>query len=77
MSFLLRNKFLKFGAPMVILVVAGSYGLREFSALRVAARDEKNRKMNADEVASLRNTRRFSLEEEAKVSWLWSSLLEE
>lgn len=30
----LRNKFVRFGAPFIILVIGGSFGLKEFSQIR-------------------------------------------
>lgn len=34
MNHFLKNKFLRFGAPFILLVVGGSFGLKEFSQIR-------------------------------------------
>ncbi|KAL2099055.1 hypothetical protein ACEWY4_005535 [Coilia grayii] len=36
-SFLRKNKTLKYGIPMLLLVVGGSFGLREFTQIRYDA----------------------------------------
>ena len=36
-----KNKFLRFGAPFIGLLVAGSFGLREFAQLRYTFRKSK------------------------------------
>uniref|UniRef100_A0A3P9INX0 Cytochrome c oxidase assembly protein COX16 homolog, mitochondrial n=1 Tax=Oryzias latipes TaxID=8090 RepID=A0A3P9INX0_ORYLA len=38
-----RNKTLKYGVPMLLLVVGGSFGLREFSQIRYDAQKIKKR----------------------------------
>ena len=37
---------------MVLFVVLGSYGLSEFTAIKVKRRDEKNRMLSAEETLS-------------------------
>ncbi|XP_046849215.1 cytochrome c oxidase assembly protein COX16 homolog, mitochondrial-like [Xenia sp. Carnegie-2017] len=44
-----EKAFLKFGLPMVLLVVIGSVGLSEFTDIKIKRRDEKIRKMNYEE----------------------------
>lgn len=34
MNNVLKNKFLRFGAPFILLIVGGSFGLKEFSQIR-------------------------------------------
>eukprot|EP00053_Salpingoeca_punica_P005954 m.57578 g.57578 ORF g.57578 m.57578 type:complete len:90 (-) comp13471_c0_seq2:426-695(-) len=65
MEALRRNKFVKFGLPMIIFMVAGSLGLREFWTLRLYLRDENNRKMTEEEVKKLQQPgRQFNPEQE-------------
>ncbi|XP_028413825.1 cytochrome c oxidase assembly protein COX16, mitochondrial-like [Dendronephthya gigantea] len=44
-----QRSFLKFGMPMVLLVVLGSVGLSEFTEIKMKKRDEKVRKLNYEE----------------------------
>ena len=53
-SWLRRSKFLRFGLPMISFVVLGSFGLAEFTAVRVGKRDEKNHLLTAEETLSFR-----------------------
>lgn len=41
MNYFLNNKFLRFGAPFVLLVVGGSFYLKEFSQIRYDHRKVK------------------------------------
>ncbi|VVC44296.1 Cytochrome c oxidase assembly protein COX16 [Cinara cedri] len=34
MNNVLKNKFLRFGAPFILLIIGGSFGLREFAQIR-------------------------------------------
>ena len=43
------RRFFKFGLPLILFVVLGSFGLSEFTSLRVEKRDEKNRMLTAEE----------------------------
>ncbi|XP_050529305.1 cytochrome c oxidase assembly protein COX16 homolog, mitochondrial [Daktulosphaira vitifoliae] len=38
---ILKNKFFKYGAPFILLVVGGSFGLKEFSQVRYDYRKVK------------------------------------
>ncbi|XP_053331649.1 cytochrome c oxidase assembly protein COX16 homolog, mitochondrial [Spea bombifrons] len=38
-----RNKTLRFGVPMLLLIVGGSFGLREFTQIRYDAQNLKRR----------------------------------
>ncbi|XP_042226923.1 cytochrome c oxidase assembly protein COX16 homolog, mitochondrial-like isoform X2 [Homarus americanus] len=38
----LKGKFMRFGAPFLVLVVGGSFGLKEFSQIRYDFRNRKN-----------------------------------
>lgn len=49
LQFIKRNRFLRFGLPMIAFVVLGSFGLSEFTSIRVKKRDEKNRMLSAEE----------------------------
>ncbi len=44
-----KSKFLRYGLPMITFVVIGSFGLAEFTAIRVKKRDEKTRMLTAEE----------------------------
>ncbi|CAB4011468.1 cytochrome c oxidase assembly COX16 homolog, mitochondrial [Paramuricea clavata] len=48
-----QKAFLKFGMPMVLLVVLGSVGLSEFTEIKMKKRDEKVRKLNYEETQKL------------------------
>lgn len=41
MNHLLKNKFFRFGVPFIVLVVGGSFGLKEFSQIRYDYRKVK------------------------------------
>lgn len=41
MNNLFKNKFFRFGVPFILLVVGGSFGLREFSQIRYDYRKVK------------------------------------
>jgi len=41
MNRILKNKFLRFGVPFMLMVVGGSFGLREFSQIRYDYRKVK------------------------------------
>lgn len=57
--------FLKFGLPMIVFVVAGSYGLAQFTSIRVGKRDEKNRMLTAEETLSFqKKVKKVDVEEE-------------
>nr|XP_020478629.1 cytochrome c oxidase assembly protein COX16 homolog, mitochondrial [Monopterus albus] len=61
-----RNKTLKYGVPMLLLIVGGSFGLREFTQLRYD--DQKIRKGLDPSLAAKVNVEKQSvmLEEEYK-----------
>lgn len=44
-----RSRFVRHGLPFLALVVLGSFGLSEFTSIRVQKRDEKNRMLSAEE----------------------------
>jgi len=52
--YLKRSKFFLFGVPMISFVVLGSFGLAEFTSIKVKRRDEKNRMLTAEETLSFR-----------------------
>lgn len=41
MKNILNNKFISYGAPFILLVIGGSFGLREFSQIRYDHRKVK------------------------------------
>lgn len=45
----MKNRFLSYGLPMIVFIVAASYGLAEFTSIRVKKRDDKNRILTAEE----------------------------
>jgi len=53
-AYLKRSKFFLFGVPMISFVVLGSFGLAEFTSIKVKRRDEKNRMLTAEETLSFR-----------------------
>ncbi|KAK3730353.1 hypothetical protein QZH41_014851 [Actinostola sp. cb2023] len=40
-----QKRFLQFGVPMLVLVVAGSFGLKEFTDIKIKRRDSKFHKV--------------------------------
>lgn len=52
------NGFLKVGLPMIIFLVAGSYGLAQFTSIRVKKRDERNRMLTAEETLSFKKVKK-------------------
>ncbi|XP_065051777.1 cytochrome c oxidase assembly protein COX16 homolog, mitochondrial-like [Rhopilema esculentum] len=52
------SRFIKFGVPLVVFIVAGSFGLAEFTEIKVKRRDEKARKLSADEASKFEKNRR-------------------
>ncbi|CAK6975595.1 cytochrome c oxidase assembly protein COX16 homolog%2C mitochondrial [Scomber scombrus] len=55
-----RNKTLRYGVPMLLLVVGGSFGLREFTQIRYDAQKIKKKKLrekNMDEWKNIRGPR--------------------
>lgn len=60
-----RNKFLRVGLPMITFMVIGSFGLAEFTSIRVKKRDEKNRMLTAEEsLKFMKKKERVDVEEE-------------
>lgn len=60
-----RSAFFKFGLPMIVFMVVGSYGLAEFTSIRVKKRDEKNRMLTAEETLSFqKKVKKVIVEEE-------------
>jgi len=43
------TRFWKFGLPFVLFVVVGSFGLAEFTDIKIQRRDEKVQKVTAEE----------------------------
>ncbi|CAI8036984.1 Cytochrome c oxidase assembly protein COX16, mitochondrial [Geodia barretti] len=44
-----RSRFLRFGLPFLSFMVLGSFGLAEFTDIRVKKRDEKTHMLTAEE----------------------------
>jgi len=42
-------RFLKYGAPMMLFMLAGSYGLSEFTDIRVKKKEERVRQLTVEE----------------------------
>uniref|UniRef100_A0A1X7VK45 Cytochrome c oxidase assembly protein COX16 homolog, mitochondrial n=1 Tax=Amphimedon queenslandica TaxID=400682 RepID=A0A1X7VK45_AMPQE len=58
------NGFLKVGLPMILFLVAGSYGLTQFTSIRIKKRDEKNRMLTAEETLSFQKAKKVVVVEE-------------
>ncbi|CAM9690717.1 cytochrome c oxidase assembly protein COX16 homolog, mitochondrial [Lampetra fluviatilis] len=58
-----RNKTFKYGVPMLILIVGGSFGLKEFAQIRYDASKNKGR-MDPKLLAQLKEKESVSLEKE-------------
>ncbi|XP_015776573.1 PREDICTED: cytochrome c oxidase assembly protein COX16 homolog, mitochondrial-like [Acropora digitifera] len=43
------SQFLRFGVPMITLIVAGSFALKEFTEIKIKRRDEKSHALNKEE----------------------------
>lgn len=64
-AYLRRSKFLRFGLPMIVFTVLGSFGLAEFTSVKIKRRDEKNRMLTAEETLSFQKKKRqVDVEEE-------------
>ena len=60
-----RSKFVRHGLPLLALVVLGSFGLAEFTSIRVQKRDEKNRMLSAEETLRFqKKVQRVDVDEE-------------
>ncbi|KAE8587302.1 hypothetical protein XENTR_v10021921 [Xenopus tropicalis] len=59
---LMRNKTFRYGAPMLLLIIGGSFGLKEFTQIRYDAQNLK-RKMDPA-LEELVSKKRVSLESE-------------
>ncbi|KAL9954466.1 hypothetical protein ACROYT_G042007 [Oculina patagonica] len=42
-------QFVKFGLPMITLIVGGSFALKEFTEIKIKRRDEKTYMLNKEE----------------------------
>lgn len=45
-----KNKFVQNGLPLVLLIVGGSLGIREFASYRIEARERNNHVLSAQEI---------------------------
>ena len=64
-AYLRRNKFFRFGLPMIFFTVLGSFGLAEFTSVKIKRRDEKNRMLTAEETLSFQKKKKqVDVEEE-------------
>ncbi|CAH3021958.1 unnamed protein product [Porites evermanni] len=61
-------QFLKFGVPMITLIVGGSFALKEFTEIKIKRRDEKGHALNKEEALEVlpHKKKQASLEEEYK-----------
>lgn len=58
-----RSRPFKYGLPMVLFMVIGSFGLAEFTSIRVQQKDERTRMLTSEEMLQLKK-KRTSMEEE-------------
>lgn len=63
-AYLRRSKFLRFGLPMIVFTILGSFGLAEFTSVKIKRRDEKNRMLTAEETLSFQKKKQVDVEEE-------------
>ena len=56
--------FFRVGLPMILFMVAGSYGLTQFTSIRIKKRDEKNRMLTAEETLSFQKAKKVVVVEE-------------
>ena len=64
-AYLRRSKFFRFGLPMIVFTVLGSFGLAEFTSVKIKRRDEKNRMLTAEETLSFQKKKKqVDVEEE-------------
>ena len=61
-----RSKSFQFGFPMLFFIVLGSFGLAEFTSIRVRKRDEKVRMLTSEEMLELTKGSKTTLEQEYK-----------
>jgi cytochrome c oxidase assembly protein subunit 16 len=61
------NHFLKYGLPTIAFIVVASYGLAEFTSVKIQRRDERNRTLTADETLSFqKKVKNVQIENEFK-----------
>ncbi|XP_031554066.1 cytochrome c oxidase assembly protein COX16 homolog, mitochondrial-like [Actinia tenebrosa] len=48
-----QKRFLQFGVPMVFLMIAGSFGLKEFTDIKIKRRDSKYQKLTREEALNV------------------------
>ena len=61
----MKSRFLKHGLPMIVFVIAASYGLVVFTSIRIKKRDEKNKLLTAEEMLSFqKKVKKVIVEEE-------------
>ncbi|XP_065833233.1 cytochrome c oxidase assembly protein COX16 homolog, mitochondrial-like [Oscarella lobularis] len=59
-----NRRFWKFGVPFVTFVVIGSFGLAEFTSIRVKRKDERTRMLTSDEMLKMQQTgKKLTLED--------------
>eukprot|EP00051_Salpingoeca_urceolata_P030963 m.10032 g.10032 ORF g.10032 m.10032 type:complete len:92 (-) comp3662_c0_seq2:172-447(-) len=60
-----RNKFVRFGLPMIVLMVSGSFGVKMFFQLRIAKREERVTEATTEQLKALETGRKsFDLSSE-------------
>ena len=59
------KKSIRYGLPFISLLVVGSFGLSEFSALVIERRDKNNRMLSTEEARAFQGPKKeFDIEEE-------------
>lgn len=62
-----KSRALRYGVPFVSLLVLGSFGLSEFTAINVKKREERNRALTAEESLSFqKKVERIDVDKEFK-----------
>ncbi|XP_018086589.1 cytochrome c oxidase assembly protein COX16 homolog, mitochondrial isoform X2 [Xenopus laevis] len=52
-----KNKTFRYGAPMLLLIIGGSFGLREFTQIRYDAQNLKRKKIKDSDYEDWKNVR--------------------
>ncbi|XP_023964996.1 cytochrome c oxidase assembly protein COX16 homolog, mitochondrial isoform X4 [Chrysemys picta bellii] len=54
---LVKNKTLRYGVPMMLLIIGGSFGLREFTQIRYDAQKLHSKKLKSSDFDDWKNVR--------------------
>eukprot|EP00040_Diaphanoeca_grandis_P024608 m.135499 g.135499 ORF g.135499 m.135499 type:complete len:99 (-) comp29799_c2_seq1:4724-5020(-) len=58
MESLAKNKFLRFGLPLIVLTIGGSLGIKEFASWRIEAREARQHTMSGKEIDEMTGRKR-------------------